>query len=217
MAQTLPNIIILLGPPGSGKGTQAKLLSQKLGIPHISVGDLLRDHVARGTELGKQIKSTLDAGKLASDEMIVDTLFDRLAQPDCKAGYLLDGFPRRVSQAEILKKRLKASVHPLVVNIYVPDELIIKRASGRLTCKNCGHIQNSSLQPPKVPGKCDVCGGELYTRTDDQPEVVKTRLKVYYEQTAPVAEYYRAKGLLNQVDGTQPPEVVLNSILALVK
>ncbi len=213
-----PKVIILMGPPGSGKGTQAAQLSTELKIPHISTGDILRENVRNGTALGKEAKSYMEAGKYVPDALIYDMLFDRVSQPDAKKGYLLDGVPRTLPQAETLDKRLAGKADVVVINLDVPDDVIIKRASGRLLCKNDPtHIHNVYSAPPKVPGVCDVCGGELYQRADDRAEVVAERLKVYHTQTQPVIEYYQKKGLLKTIDGTAAPATVFKNLLVQIK
>lgn len=215
---TSPKVIILMGPPGSGKGTQAAQLSKELGIPHISTGDILRENVRNNTDLGKEAKSYMDAGKYVPDELIYSMLFDRVAKPDAMKGYLLDGFPRTLPQAESLEKHLRGKANVTVINLDVPDEVIIKRASGRLLCKNDStHIHNVYSAPPKVPGVCDVCGGELYQRADDKPEVVAERLKVYHKQTQPVIEFYRSKNMLKTIDGTATPDSVFNTLLIQIR
>lgn len=212
----LPKVVILLGPPGSGKGTQAVQISQALKIPHISTGDLLRENTSRGTDLGKEAKGYMEAGKLVPDALVVQMLQERIARPDASQGYLLDGFPRTLAQAETLDKLLSERSQVTVLNLAVPDEVIIKRASGRLLCKQ-GHIHNIYSAPPAVPGKCDVCEGELQQRSDDRAEVVTERLKVYHAQTAPLEQYYSAKGLLTTVDGNQPPEEVFKLLITQLK
>lgn len=203
-------VVVLLGPPGSGKGTQAVRLTKELGIPHISTGDLFRDNISKDTELGRKAKSYTNAGKLVPDELVLDMLFDRVSKPDCAHGYLLDGFPRTLAQAEALDKHLAPNTQLIVLNLEVPDELIIKRAEGRLTCKNCGNIHNRYFSPPAQEGKCDKCEGELVQRPDDRAEVVEERLKVYHNQTKPLVEYYNKKKVLIQVDGTKSPDQVFN-------
>lgn len=212
MNQTEPKVVILLGPPGSGKGTQAVKLSKELNIPHISTGDLFRANVKNNTDLGKKAKQYIDAGQLTPDDLVIDMLFDRVSQPDAAHGYLLDGFPRTIQQAEELDKRLAGKSKVVVLNLDVPDELIVKRVSGRLLCKE-GHIHNKYFAPPKVEGKCDTCGSELSQRPDDKAEVVLERLKVYHQQTKPLEEYYRSKKLLKTVDGTVEPEQVYQQLL----
>jgi len=201
-----PTVIILLGAPGAGKGTQAKRLSAARSLPHVSTGDLFRENIGKGTELGKQVKSYLDQGILVPDEVVLDMLFDRVSQPDCARGYVLDGFPRTGPQAEALAARLDEE--PVVVNIAVADETIVGRAAGRLVCRKCGNVQHAEFAPPTVAGVCDECGGELYQREDDRPDVVRQRLDVYHAQTAPLIDFYERRGNLHTIDGEgSPPEV----------
>lgn len=213
--QVKPSVqtIILLGPPGSGKGTQAARISESLKIPHISTGDLFRANVKAGTELGKKVKGYLDAGQLVPDELVLDMLFDRVGQDDAKQGYLLDGFPRTLNQARALDKRLGDATHLVVVAIDVPDEVVEKRITGRRTCSECGELYNVYFTPPSQEGSCDKCGGKLTQRSDDTVEVVRDRLKVYHEQTEPLISYYKEHGNLVIVDGTQDPAVVFSEIM----
>lgn len=195
--------LILLGPPGAGKGTQAKKLVDNYGIPQISTGDILRVAVKEGTPLGKEAKSYMDKGELVPDSVVIGIIEERLKQPDCKEGYILDGFPRTVPQAEALDdilKKMKSGIDH-VISIEVPDEELIGRLTGRWTCKNCGAMFHEKNQPPKEAGKCDHCGGELYQRDDDKAETIRERLRVYNSQTQPLIEYYNKKGLVRKVDG----------------
>lgn len=201
-------VLILLGPPGSGKGTQAKRLAQEYQVPHISTGDLFRENMALETELGKKVKGVIQAGQLVSDELVLDMLFDRLKRPDCVHGYLLDGFPRTVNQAEALARFIPPTLSVLVFNLEVPDEVLVKRAEGRLICRQCGTIYNLAISPPAYPGVCDKCQGEVYQRADDKAEVVLQRLKVYRNQTFPLVEYYAKKKNLINFNGNQLPDVV---------
>lgn len=205
-------VVILLGPPGSGKGTQAVRLTKELGIPHISTGDLFRENMSKDTELGQRAKSFINAGKLVPDELVLEMLFDRVSRPDCANGYLLDGFPRTLAQAEALDKHLGANTNLVVLDLEVPDEIIVKRASGRLTCKDCGSVYNRHFSPPAQEGVCDKCGGELVQRPDDRAEVVEERLRVYHSQTKPLVEFYAKKGVLSRVDGTQSPDQVFEAL-----
>lgn len=208
----------MLGAPGAGKGTQAKLIAEKYGVPHISTGDIFRANIKNGTELGKEAKEYMDKGLLVPDELTVRLLLDRVAQDDCKNGYVLDGFPRTIPQAEVLDKeliKLGDSVD-FAVDVDVPDENIIRRMSGRRACLNCGATYHIVNIPPKKEGICDVCGSELVLRDDDQPETVKNRLKVYHEQTQPLIEYYTGKGVLRTVDGTLPMEEVFDAIVKIL-
>ena len=199
-------VVILLGAPGAGKGTQARRLAETLSLPHISTGDLFRENLSQGTELGQRAKGYMELGQLVPDELVVDMLFDRVGRPDCAEGYLLDGFPRTVAQAETLDARLQSQ--PLVANLEVDDEKIVGRAAGRLTCKDCGNIQHKEFSPPAVEGKCDNCGGELTTRKDDQPDTVRERLTTYHRETKPVADYYSGQGILHNFDGDRAPDDV---------
>lgn len=195
--------LILLGAPGGGKGTQAKLLVEKYGIPQISTGDLLRAAVAAGSELGKQAKAAMDAGQLVSDELVLGLIKERLAQDDAQNGFILDGFPRNSAQAEELDKLLAEIDAPLdrVVLVDVDFDVLVKRVVGRWTCKDCGEIFNTYFKAPAKEGVCDKCGGELSHRADDNEETIKSRLGVYEEQTAPLISYYDDKGLLKTIDG----------------
>lgn len=210
--------IIMLGAPGAGKGTQAKLIAEKYGVPHISTGDIFRANIKNGTELGKEAKEYMDKGLLVPDELTVRLLRDRVAQDDCKNGYVLDGFPRTIPQAEVLDKELTklGDSVDFAVDVDVPDENIIRRMSGRRACLNCGATYHIVNIPPKKEGICDVCGSELVLRDDDQPETVKNRLKVYHEQTQPLIEYYTGKGVLRTVDGTLPMEEVFDAIVKIL-
>lgn len=210
-------VVIMLGPPGSGKGTQAAKLTREIGIPHISTGDLFRENIANGTELGKQAKTYMDAGKLAPDQLVLDMLFDRISRKDCVKGFLLDGFPRTVPQAEALDKRLDGKAKLLVINLSASDSLIVKRIEGRRTCKSCAEIFNVYFSPPKIQGQCDRCQGELYQRPDDSAAVVQERLRVYNAQTKPLIGYYTQKGVLITVDGEASAESVYGNLIKLVQ
>jgi len=208
--------IVMLGPPGSGKGTYAFRLTKILGVPHISTGDMVREEIKAQTELGKKIKEYSDKGELVPDEIIINLLAERLRKPDAQKGFILDGFPRTLRQAEALEEISKID---LVINLNVPDEIIVQRLSNRLVCKRCGAIYNRLTLKPKVNGVCDVCGGELYQREDDKPEVIQERLKVYRRNTAPLIEYYRKKSLLRDVycdDLMTPPEVMVEKIMEII-
>ncbi len=196
--------LILLGPPGAGKGTQAKLLVDKLGIPQVSTGDMLRAAVKAGTPLGREAKQYMNRGALVPDGVIIGLVRERLQQKDCARGYILDGFPRTVAQAEALGKtltELKASLDH-VVSLEVPTEDLVLRIAGRRTCRNCGAMYHVRFSPSKTDGRCDACGGETYQREDDREETVRRRLQVYIDQTAPLIDFYSARGLLRQVAGT---------------
>ena len=207
--------VILLGAPGAGKGTQAKLIMQRYGIPQISTGDILRDNVARSTELGKKAKVFMDKGELVPDQLVCDMVADRLRQADCAQGFILDGFPRTVTQAEWLDTLLKSeffekrcAVPPVVVNFKVGYNQLLRRLTGRRTCPTCGRIYNVYSQPPRVADTCDVDDSKLVTRKDDSEEVIAARLKAYERQTLPLIDYYRRQGRLREVDGDQTPEQV---------
>jgi len=207
--------IILLGPPGAGKGTQAETLVKKLSIPHISTGDMFRKAIKEQTNLGKEAKSFMDKGELVPDEVTVGIVRDRIEEEDCAKGFLLDGFPRTVSQADSLEKMLKDLGIKLdsVINIEVPAEELIGRLTGRRICKSCGATYHMLFNPPKVEGVCDKCGGELYQRDDDTEKTAENRLQVYEKQTAPLLEYYNKTGLLVNINGNQSMEDVLKEIL----
>ena len=210
--------IIMLGAPGAGKGTQAKKIAAKYEIPHISTGDIFRANIKNGTELGMEAKKYMDQGLLVPDELTVRILLDRVAQDDCKNGYVLDGFPRTIPQAEVLDSELtKLGDHiDYAINVDVPDENIVKRMSGRRACLTCGATYHIEHVPPKKEGICDVCGSELVLRDDDKPETVKNRLNVYHEQTQPLIDFYTEKGVLKTVDGTVPMEEVFAAITAIL-
>lgn len=210
--------IIMLGAPGAGKGTQAKMIAEKYGHPHISTGDIFRANIKNGTELGKEAKEYMDKGLLVPDELTVRLLLDRVAQDDCKNGYVLDGFPRTIPQAEVLDEKLSELGEKVdyAINVDVPDENIVNRMSGRRACLNCGATYHIVSIPPKKEGICDVCGSELVLRDDDRPETVQNRLKVYHEQTQPLIDFYEKKGVLRSVDGTLPMEEVFTAITKIL-
>ena len=210
--------IVLLGPPGSGKGTQASGLEQRWGLVHISSGDLLRGHVKEGTDLGRRAKPYMDRGDLVPDELILDMMAERMAAPDAQRGFALDGFPRTVAQAEALAARLEATGQKLDAVIYlrVPEEELLRRLSGRRICPSCNAIYQVDTMPPKVAGICDQCGAALIQRQDEQVEVVRNRLRVYAEQTAPLLEHYRRQGLLHEIDGTIGVENVMAELARLL-
>ncbi|MGI6443006.1 MAG: adenylate kinase [Synergistaceae bacterium] len=203
--------IILLGAPGAGKGTQAKSITSKYPIAHISTGDILRANVKEATDLGKNAKSYMDSGKLVPDDIIIAMIENRIKEADCKDGFILDGFPRTISQAEALDTMLKNLGVSLdvVVELEIEDDVIIKRLTTRRSCKSCGEIYNTLFNPTKLEGVCDKCGGEVVQRDDDKESVIKNRLSVFYEQTAPLIEYYNKKKLLVTVDATGGKDVVL--------
>ncbi|MFN3479403.1 MAG: adenylate kinase [Thermodesulfovibrionales bacterium] len=206
--------LVLLGAPGAGKGTQAKKLIEKYGIPQISTGDLLRAAVSAGTQLGKEAKSYMDKGELVPDRVVLGMVEERLKQDDCKKGYILDGFPRNVAQAEALDKMLSGLGMSLdaALSVDVPFDDLMKRLTGRRTCKSCGQMYNVYFNPPKKEGICDKCGGELFQRDDDKEETIKKRLEVYNSQTAPLIEYYGKKGILKSVKGTGSIDEIFNNI-----
>lgn len=210
--------IIMLGAPGAGKGTQAKMIADKYCVPHISTGDIFRANIKNGTELGMEAKKYMDQGLLVPDELTVKILLDRVAQEDCKNGYVLDGFPRTIPQAEVLDEALGKLGETIdyAIDVNVPDENIIKRMSGRRACLGCGATYHIVHIPPKTEGICDRCGKELVLRDDDKAETVKNRLNVYHEQTQPLIEFYEAKGVLKTVDGTQDMQDVFGSIVAIL-
>lgn len=210
--------IIMLGAPGAGKGTQAKMIAEKYQIPHISTGDIFRANIKNGTELGKEAKKYMDQGLLVPDELTVKILLDRVAQPDCENGYVLDGFPRTIPQAQVLDDALTGMGDAIdyAINVDVPDENIVKRMSGRRACLSCGATYHIEHVPPKQEGICDVCGQPLVLRDDDKPETVLNRLKVYHDQTQPLIEFYSAKGVLRTVDGTVDMKDVFAAITAIL-
>ena len=211
--------IIMLGAPGAGKGTQAKMIAEKYAIPHVSTGDIFRANIKEGTELGKEAKKYMDQGLLVPDELTVKILLDRVAKDDCKNGYVLDGFPRTIPQAEVLDKALSELGDQIdyAIDVDVPDENIIKRMSGRRACLNCGATYHVEHIPPKKEGICDVCGQELVLRDDDKPETVKNRLNVYHEQTQPLIDFYTGKGILKTVDGTKDMKEVFQAIVSILE
>ena len=211
--------IIMLGAPGAGKGTQAKLIADKYGIPHISTGDIFRANIKNGTALGMEAKSYMDQGLLVPDELTVKILLDRVAQEDCKKGYVLDGFPRTIPQAEVLDQEL-VKLHDQIdhaIDVDVPDENIIRRMGGRRACVSCGATYHIEYIKPHKEGICDDCGQELVLRDDDKPETVGKRLDVYHEQTQPLIDFYDHKGILKTVDGTQDMQDVFDAIVAILE
>lgn len=210
--------IIMLGPPGAGKGTQAKMMVEKLGIPQISTGDMLRAAVKEGTELGRKAKEYMDGGKLVPDEVVIGIVKERLAQSDCNKGFILDGFPRTIPQAEALDKVLGELGKEIeyVINVAVPNKDLLTRLTGRRTCRKCGAMYHVLFNPPQKEGVCDKCGGELYQRDDDKEDTIIQRLKVYEDQTAPLIEYYGRKGVLRDVDGTGSIQEIFQEILKVL-
>jgi len=195
--------VVLLGPPGAGKGTQAKLLEEKFAAPQISTGDILRKAVAEQSVLGKQASEYIRRGELVPDQLIIDLVAERLKEKDCEKGFVLDGFPRTIAQAQSLEDILKKMGLALtcVLSVQVPHKLIVERLSGRRTCKGCGALYHVVFDPPKAAGTCNRCGGELFQRDDDREETISNRLRVYDNQTAPLVSYYRERGLLKSIDG----------------
>lgn len=210
--------LIMLGAPGAGKGTQAKKIAEKYGIPHISTGDIFRANIKNGTELGNKAKSYMDQGLLVPDELTCDLVVDRIAQDDCANGYVLDGFPRTIPQAEALKAALgkMGTTIDYAINVEVPDENIVTRMSGRRACLACGCTYHVVYNAPKEEDICDVCGAKLVLRDDDKPETVNKRLSVYHEQTQPLIDFYDKEGVLVEVDGTQNLEDVFQAITKIL-
>jgi adenylate kinase len=210
---TTRTIIILLGPPGSGKGSQAALIKTHMRLPHLSTGDLLRENVAAQSPLGKIAKSYIDHGQLVPDAIILDMIMHRIEHEDCKKGFLLDGFPRTLVQAEKLQLALSASDQLFIINLKVDDALIIERITGRLICSKCMTPYHLRFAPPKIPNVCDACGGELYQRADDTHEVIARRLAVYHQQTAPLIEFYQNYPYFSTIDGTRSKEDIFNDLV----
>ena len=210
--------IIMLGAPRAGKGTQAKQIADKYSIPHISTGDIFRANIKEGTELGKKAKTFMDQGLLVPDDLVVDLVVDRIKQADCSNGFVLDGFPRTIPQAESLDAALEKINEKMdyAIDVDVPDENIVNRMSGRRACINCGATYHVVTIPTKVEGICDRCGNPVVLRDDDQPETVKKRLDVYHEQTQPLIDYYTKQGILKSVDGTQPMGDVFAAIVSVL-
>lgn len=206
--------LVIFGPPSAGKGTQAQKLSKRYGIPHVATGDLLREHVAKKTPIGVKVKEILDAGKLGPDDLIVQMIKERVSQPDCRNGYLLDGFPRTMNQARELEKMTDID---LVLNIVVDPEVLVERAVGRRICPRCAAVYHVRFNPPKNDGICDKCGTPLIQRDDDKEETIRRRLKVYQEQTAPLIEHYRSKGKLVDIDGSKGIEGVFEQLVKAVE
>ncbi|MCI9185512.1 MAG: adenylate kinase [Lachnospiraceae bacterium] len=210
--------IIMLGAPGAGKGTQAKKIAEKYGIPHVSTGDIFRANIKGGTELGKKAKSYMDQGQLVPDDVTIGMLLDRISQADCENGYVLDGFPRTIPQAKSLTDALNARGEKMdyAVDVDVPDEAIVTRMGGRRACVKCGATYHVAFNPPKAEGVCDACGDTLVLRDDDKPETVQKRLTVYHDQTQPLIDYYRNEGILVAVDGTKELNQVFTDIIAVL-
>lgn len=206
--------IVLLGAPGCGKGTQAGIVSQRFGVAHIASGDLFREAVNRGDELGQQAKSYMEKGLLVPDEITIEMILERIAAPDCAQGFILDGFPRTLGQAKALDRVLGEGGIDKVVYIKVSTEELVRRLSGRLICRDCQAPYHEITSPPKVPGRCDQCGGELYQRPDDSPETVRKRLEVYFVETAPLIDYYKEAGKLVEINGERGIEEVGEELIA---
>src|ERR1700759_5324586 len=211
--------LVLVGPPGAGKGTQAQYIAAHLAVPQISTGDIFRANVSQGTPLGKQAREYMDAGDLVPDEITIAMVQDRLSEPDAASGFLLDGFPRTVPQAIQLDDMLSelGSKLDVVLELVVHDSEVVRRLSGRRTCRNCGHIWHVDFDPPTVEGACDNCGGELFQRDDDQPEPIRHRLEVYYEQTSPLVGYYAERGILIGIDAMGPVDDVTERARAALR
>jgi adenylate kinase len=213
-----PKYIVLLGPPASGKGTQAAQLREALKLPHVASGDLFRENIKNKTDLGLKAKAYMDRGELVPDDVTIAMVMERLSRPDCAPGALLDGFPRTLAQAEALDRALAARGDriSMVPYITVPDEVLVERVSGRRLCRVCGESYHIRFKPPRQPGVCDKDGGELCQRDDDMPETVRKRLQVYWEQTSPLIDYYRRKGVLVEINGDQPIDAVQAALRAVV-
>ncbi len=211
--------IIMLGAPGAGKGTQAKKIAAEYNIPHISTGDIFRANIKEQTPLGMEAKAYMDKGELVPDELTVKILLDRVKKDDCKNGYVLDGYPRTIPQAEVLDKAVSELSESIdfAINVNVPDENIIHRMGGRRACLKCGATYHVDYMPPKTADVCDSCGAALVIRDDDKPETVKNRLSVYHEQTAPLIDYYSKKGILKEVDGTMEADQVFEAIKNILR
>ncbi len=210
--------IIMLGAPGAGKGTQAKRIAEKYTIPHISTGDIFRANIKNGTDLGKKAKEYMDQGLLVPDELTCDLVMDRIQQDDCKNGFVLDGFPRTIPQAEALDEALTKIGQKMdyAIDVDVPDENIVNRMGGRRACLSCGATYHVEFNPTKAEGVCDACGAQTVLRDDDKPETVQKRLMVYHDQTQPLIDYYKKQGILKSVDGTQPMEAVFDAIIGIL-
>jgi adenylate kinase len=217
MAAPDRKFIVLIGPPGSGKGTQAQIIKDRLGLPHVATGDLFRYNLKNNTELGLLAKHYMDAGELVPDEVTIRMVEDRLSREDCAKGAILDGFPRNLKQAVALDEMLAAYGGVTVAPLFeVEDDVVVDRISGRRVCRNCGAVYHVTFNPPKQAGVCDICGGELYQRDDDRPETVKNRLYVYYKQTGPLIGYYFCRGIIENIDAMQPMEKVTEELLAVL-
>jgi adenylate kinase len=211
--------LILLGPPGAGKGTQAEKISDNFGIPHVSTGDIFRENLSKETELGLKAKEYMDRGELVPDEVVIGIVDDRLQAGDCNDGFILDGFPRTVVQADALKKILRETGRQIehVLNIQVPDGVVIERLTARRTCADCGAVYHLQFNTPRNDNRCDSCGGELYQREDDREQTIRARLEEYNKKTKPLIDYYRSEGLLREIDGSVSEEEVFGSIHAVIE
>lgn len=211
-------ILVLLGPPGSGKGTQAKLIAEAKKLPHISLGDLLREEVRIASEIGKRAKEFMDAGKLVPDELTIELARKRISNPDCKVGFIMDGFPRSAAQAEAFDAMLKELNRTIDYVLYfkIDQEEVVSRLSGRRSCKDCGAVYHLDHSPSKVAGKCDACGGELILRKDDDPSVIRTRFEVYEKSTRPLVDYYGKTGKMVEIDASLPIEKAFNNVLKVL-
>jgi adenylate kinase len=211
--------LVLVGPPGAGKGTQAQFVSAHLGVPKISTGDIFRANVSQGTTLGQEAKKFMDAGDLVPDEITIGMVRDRLAEDDAKKGFLLDGFPRNVPQAKTFDGILAETATPLdvVLELVVDDDEVVRRLSGRRTCRSCGHIWHVDFDPPSAEGVCDICAGDLFQRDDDKPDTIRHRLEVYYEQTSPLVGYYAEAGILVGIDAMGPVDDVTDRAIAALR
>jgi len=210
------SIIIMFGAPGVGKGVQASKLREELHVPHISTGDLFRENLRNETAIGLEAKTYIDAGQLVPDEVVIKMLFERISQDDCREGYILDGFPRTLAQARELQKLFGDKDNVIVLDLQVSDDVVVKRITDRMVCQGCGAIYNKSTHLPKQENTCDKCGGRVGQRPDDTEVVVRERLRVYEQQTAPVKEYYVEQGVLRSVDGSQPPDEVFDQLAKIV-
>lgn len=209
-------VIILLGPPGAGKGTHAKPLKEKLDIPHISTGDLLREHISEQTLLGNQASEYIQKGQLVPDQLVLDMIFSRIHKKDCEKGYILDGFPRTVYQAKVFDQLVRNKVELIALHLKVPDDILVERITGRLACKECNIIYHKTYAPPKELNLCDKCHKRLTQRKDDKASIVKNRLKVYHTQTQPLIDYYDSKALLYDVNAQKTPDEVLEDLTQIV-
>jgi len=211
------NLVILLGPPGAGKGTQARAMMEALELPQIATGDMLRNAVNRGTPLGLEAKRIIDQGDLVGDEIVNGIVAERITSPDCSRGFILDGYPRTLNQAEAFEAEIREADRLLMIEIQVDVDFLVERLTSRLTCSQCKAVYNSKSNPPREEGVCDRCGGELVHRSDDTEAVIRDRMKVYSAETEPLIEYYRAKGVYDRVDGMRAVEEVTNDLVAMIR